>query len=307
MPVKAKNYKALTGQGQGETKKYTLVEMGDLCNENLLDNSDFRKGVINQNGQTSYTGKEGRSTFGIDRWFIADNIGNKVNVYDGYVAFTLANGSSINQYVYRFDENETNYTFAIKLKNSELKIIHLTLNNTTGTLLQDNIYVVLRNFTDGDNPNNDFQLYFANRSGSVKTLNIEYMKLEKGLYFTGMPIWDYVKEVSNAHRKMIGLGSIQAGEVSIGTANFFNAEVWIMIPLTNYFDRKPTVYTTGTIKLILDGYDEATITNLSVTSFSNQSAIVKGTLSKSLSSHNGKIGKVIMTTGSRIVFDGNDY
>ena len=47
-----------------------LAEMTDLMNPNLLTNSDFRSGIINQKGQTQYTHDNGSRTYGIDCWYV---------------------------------------------------------------------------------------------------------------------------------------------------------------------------------------------------------------------------------------------
>ena len=43
-----------------------LAEVKDLCNPNLLLNADFNSGIINQRGQTTYTGSGLKYT--IDMW-----------------------------------------------------------------------------------------------------------------------------------------------------------------------------------------------------------------------------------------------
>ena len=74
MAIRATNY--------DETQEYDVAEMGDLCNDNLLINSDFRN-PINQRGKTSYTWKLGSYGYTIDRWL--GNGGNTISIEDGYV------------------------------------------------------------------------------------------------------------------------------------------------------------------------------------------------------------------------------
>lgn len=267
-------------------------------NDNLLTNSDFKSGIINQKGQTEYVNTAYKTILTVDGWFTDYG---KVNVYEKSVYFDN-NGSTEHGFKQPLNLPNETYTFYLDCAiNGNARVFARNLENEE--VINESISgTVKKSFTF----TNSLKFITIIASSGTK-ISFNFMKLEKGSFFTGMPPWNYANEVSKCHAKLIGLGSIQDSDVSIGSANFFNSEVWIVIPLTNYFVKKPTVYSIGTIKLILDGYDEATITNLSLVAFSNQSAIVKGTLSKSFASHNGKIGRVIMTSGSIIIFDGNNY
>lgn len=289
-------FKMLLFLRQRKSMKLKLPNWGSLCNPNLLLNSDFQSGIINQNGQTSYMkgNNDWVRYYTIDMWAIQRGI--QLSVNNDSISVKCTNSSEPG-YLMQYVDYVGKATFIIDVQSVTGSV---SFNTSEGqyTRLTKGLNVIPFDFSGG---------WLNIRISEGATIIINYMKLEKGSYFTGMPPWNYANEVSKCHAKMIGLGSIQAGDVSIGSANFFNSEVWIVIPLTNYFVKKPTVYSIGTIKLILDGYDEATITNLSLVAFSNQSVTVKGTLSKSFASNNGKIGRVIMTSGSRIIFDGNNY
>lgn len=232
--------------------------------------------------------------------------GVNVAIQSGYLRLInrLDSEYGFAQYVYNANET-SDYTLSTYISTLTTGNIKMALydENESEITRSDNLVLGLNKITVKNKKISKVALLCEANAD----VNLWFIKLEKGSYFTGMTVWNYVNEVIKCHSKMIGLGSIESGDISIGSANVFNNEVWIMIPLTNYFIKKPTVYSTGTIKLILDGYDEATITNLSLVAFSNQSAIVKGILSKSLSSYNGQIARVIMPSGSRIIFDGNDY
>lgn len=237
MPISASNYDG--------TQNYNVAEMSDLAKANLLINADFRSGIINQQGKTSYTSVSGKDIYGIDMWKIVDNTSNKVDIYDGHVTFTIGNGSSINQFVYAVDENES-YTFAIKLKSSEVKVVHLTPNDATGTLIQNNIYVVLRSFsTDAD-----FQLYFANRSGNVVTLDIEYIKLEEGSNFTGMPSWNEAIELLKCENKQYVIKAF----TNDLPARFDGTNCVVNIPLPTKMAKKPSV---SNVNMTFSTYDDS--------------------------------------------------
>ena len=67
--------------------KLKLPNWGSLCNPNLLTNSDFKSGIINQKGQTSYVGTQPKVVYGIDMWRCSNEmtklevLTNKIRIY----------------------------------------------------------------------------------------------------------------------------------------------------------------------------------------------------------------------------------
>ena len=62
-------------------------------NDNLLINSDFKSGIINQKGQTSYTWGFNQRLYTIDSWFV--NYENStVTVNTGYINVNLKSKGS---------------------------------------------------------------------------------------------------------------------------------------------------------------------------------------------------------------------
>ena len=61
--------------------KLKLPNWGSLCNPNLLLNSDFRNGIINQQGKTSYLkgSNDWGKIYSIDMWAIQRGIQLSVN------------------------------------------------------------------------------------------------------------------------------------------------------------------------------------------------------------------------------------
>lgn len=176
-----------------ESRAYTQLP---FSNPNLLDNADFKSGIINQRGEDSYTGSASKNVYTVDRWSINTNTANTLSVEEGYISCTLADNGLLAQYI--DSEISGAITCAIKLKDEDLKVVTVSEYSTTEeSTIYDfgeletglNVKVVKDVSTT-----NKWRLRFQNVSGSNKTLNIEYIKLEKGSIFTGMPQWDFALE-----------------------------------------------------------------------------------------------------------------
>lgn len=182
MPVKAKNYRALTGQGDGEAKNYTLAEMKDLCNDNLLINSDFRHGAINQKGQTSYSANTYADAYKycIDMWMISNSgVGNTVTVNDDSI--TLA--TSLRYY---FDRQLEDGTYALTISfNGVVQTRTFNVSNGSGNGTQifqsggQTLGVLISQ-----------RFLSLSRQSDNASFNIDFIKLEKGNSYTGMPEWN---------------------------------------------------------------------------------------------------------------------
>lgn len=211
--------------------------------ENWLDNADFKSGIINQRGETTYVGKTGTITYTIDRWWISKSTTATLSVNNGYISVSLPSLQSVGQYI-EFEPNGE-MTIAVKLRNNDLKVF--TLDNYT-----NNIDVLVYNFGDIDTDvsirlskysNHDkWQLFIYNGSGSTKEIDIEYIKLEKGSLFTGMPMWDIETELMKCYRYFYRI-------YSNSNANKFpyiplidsNKIVWFNIPLPTEMTKIPTI------------------------------------------------------------------
>lgn len=64
--------------------KLKLPNWGSLCNPNLLMNSDYRSGIINQKGITSLDKSDGSTELGIDGWI---QYGINCSVATGSITF----------------------------------------------------------------------------------------------------------------------------------------------------------------------------------------------------------------------------
>lgn len=107
----------------------------------------------------------------------------------------MPNNEWVGQYIEYKPEGAM--TVAIKLKDNDVKVFSLENYTVDGRTqkydfgeLETNVLVRLYKHASYDY----WQLYIMNTTGSEKTLNIEYIKLEKGSVFTGMPQWDFALE-----------------------------------------------------------------------------------------------------------------
>ena len=176
---------------------------------NLLDNADFKSGIINQRGEDSYTGSTSKNVYTIDRWSINTNTANTLSIENGYITCTLANNGLLTQYI--DSELSGAITCAIKLKNEDLKVVTVSAYSSA----EENLIYDFGELETGVNvkavkdvsTTNKWRLKFQNVSGSNKTLNIEYIKLEKGSIYTGMPQWDEILETYKCICKQFLLGN----------------------------------------------------------------------------------------------------
>ena len=158
-------------------------------NDNLLTNSDFRSGIINQKRITSLDKSDGSTELGIDRWIL---YGINIAVGSNYVTF--ANRTSANHTV----QQELNIK---SLKAGDKVTFYASCFNITG-----NVYVYMtgldtqkKKLSNGDN---EFTLtltsalekfYIELEPNAVVSFNCK--KLEIGEHFTGMPAWNEAEEL----------------------------------------------------------------------------------------------------------------
>lgn len=173
------HFKMLLFLRQRKSMKLKLPNWGSLCNPNLLLNSDFRSGIINQKGQTSYVNNSLKILYTIDKWSISGN--GKVIVNDGYIRvestsdepfyFTQKLEKQINE-VCTSHSTIKNYSgdvgFAILGKNENNKTVKIS---KTGS--------ILNNHTEAEG------VSFA-LTGVSSFVEIYDVKLEKGKQYTGM-------------------------------------------------------------------------------------------------------------------------
>lgn len=155
-------------------------------------NSDFRNGAINQKGQTQYINTSYKSTMTIDGWFT--DYGS-VNVFANSVYFDNT-GSS--EYGFKQPLNFQNGTYTFYLDcaiNGSARVFARNLLNEE--VINESISgTVKKPFTF----TNSLKFITIIASPGTK-ISYNFMKLEKGLFFTGMPILDKGIELARCKRK----------------------------------------------------------------------------------------------------------
>lgn len=176
---------------------YDLAEMKDLCLPNLLDNADFKSGIINQRMKTSYSASN-TLTYSVDRW----------RFYNGNVTVASDN--------VKFENTSSSVHLAIEQVLDGLKsdtyTAYVNIKSLSGS-------PKMRLLTDGDSLIDEVDLQVGDNiltcTGKPIKFQIELAqgsvefyqaKLEKGSVYTGMPQWDYVDELLNCQRYFYPLG-----------------------------------------------------------------------------------------------------
>lgn len=163
--------------------KLKLPNWGSLCNPNLLLNSDFKSGIINQKGQTSYTSISLSPLYTIDRWKLSGN--GKVIVNNGYIRIESTSSGTL-YFTQDLDDviNENCISYAnIKAFSGDIgfAIIGNGGNNKT---------VKISKTGDILNQYNECKSITFSITGNSSYVEIYTVKLEKGLLFTGVPVWN---------------------------------------------------------------------------------------------------------------------
>lgn len=185
----------------GSQNQDLLVEEDLTPQPNLLDNADFKTGIINQRGQTVYDFSSSvLRQYGIDRWA---STALKLTVNDGYIKIenTAEKSHSFIQYFdYAFNEKCTWY---VNIKSAS-EGVYLWCDETIGG---DGDYHKIGDLGKGDNifQYGGSQETFCSFGISVPvggSVEIVQCKLEQGDLFTGMPVWSEPIELIKCKRKL---------------------------------------------------------------------------------------------------------
>lgn len=168
--------------------KLKLPNWGSLCNPNLLTNSDWKHGIINQKGILNFAGIANGNRYTIDFWYIGKTTSSSLKVYNDYISVTLSKNDNLGSFVYTPLDEDDDHTCAIKLKDETIKILHSTKTASSESTrldfgeLKSGIKVSIAKYPDYYS----WDFYILNTNSSSVTLNIDYIKIEKGKYYTGM-------------------------------------------------------------------------------------------------------------------------
>ena len=165
---------------------YDMVE-GAIPQDNLLTNSDFRSGIINQKGETSYSysGTGGKLT--IDMW-----ISYGVNVGIEMDTIRIINRDTtehtLRQKMSKAYPNQV-YTVAVQVA-SVTGDVYINFNNETATnqklKVGLNVFQITPVSTFGE---------FSFLLKANAEIKFNYAKVEPGSFFTGMPLWNKAIEL----------------------------------------------------------------------------------------------------------------
>lgn len=179
-------WNVLTGKSSILDGNGNLIQQGYMTpQDNFFDNADYRQGAINQRGETSYK-TSGAKTYTIDGWYI-ENSGSNLGVGTSFISVVGTFGRRINI----VKENETYLAFTIQINLEKAQTI--VIDTTTLNEGQDYTYQVDDNITFGI-------FFFSGQNYAwtyitcINNANIDFMKLERGHKFTGMPVWNYALE-----------------------------------------------------------------------------------------------------------------
>lgn len=212
MPISASNYDG--------TKSYNVAEMGDLANDNLLLNSDFESGIINQLGYKTTIGQAKRQ-YPIDMWSTFGLI--DVTNETGYL--TIKNNESNKQSFIQFLVNRLvygkKYTITYKIDDKVESEIF-----TSGSAF------------NGKNCFYKPQDSLPERVGinvqGNKTIKLYFVKLEEGEVYTGKPPYDWWHEFSICQTELRRISTTLAG---YGYKNF----VYTLCPQITNMARRASI------------------------------------------------------------------
>lgn len=172
-----------------------LAKMSSLQRENLLINSDFKSGIINQPGYLKYGGTIGyEKGQTIDMWFVKSSNINDTQITINENSVTIKNIGSNDVYFIQELEKifpSDNYCYFVKVK-SVIGTVNAFLTDFSKTTK----LVVGNNTVKEIGQIDAFGLQLKSNS----EIEIEYIKLEQGLCFTGMPVWDETLQLLKCQR-----------------------------------------------------------------------------------------------------------
>lgn len=161
-----------------------------LAQDNLLVNSNWKEGIINQKAQPSYIGGSTK-VLSIDGWFCINNV-SQLDVHEDYINIYNRDPSSLS-YVGQSNRQRTEeyLTVAVYVRtlNGTLEARLGYYSNSTFKEKKVTLKEGLNVFTTDEITDEFSQLNFVLNPNSNAYL--EYAKVEKGKHFTGMSAWYY--------------------------------------------------------------------------------------------------------------------
>lgn len=206
----------------GSQNQDLLVEEDLLPKENLLDNADFKSGIINQRNfeNTTITGWSKKAT--VDRWIFsgANNATAEINVD----SMGIVGDSSLIQTLSQQYPSGT-YTVAANIiaLTGTLKISLVYSDDTTVDEMVGDTGLFVHTFA----AIKAVKAVMFRCDGSSSSFAFDSIKLEKGSVYTGMPVWNYEIELLKCMRKFQiqeiaeTIWSDVTGQISTRSINYF--------------------------------------------------------------------------------------
>lgn len=181
---------SLAGQSTILDGNGNVILSGNITpNDNLLTNSDYRYGVINQKGKLSYSASN-QMTYTIDMWRIYNGTLSVVNGTD-YNGWRYSNNTSTEHALEQLVNLQYDtYTLMVDLTDISGNC-RIKLWGENDNLINEKTPVDGINILNGTGVIKKVQLCLANGSFVFKKA-----KLEKGQYYTGMPPWNETLELT---------------------------------------------------------------------------------------------------------------
>ena len=162
----------------------------NLQRDNLLINADFRYGVINQKGENSYTSTNYNKKCGVCAWVLNGRNATQT-VASKYLELKETTEQAWFYQKINYALLNTSYTFAVYVKsisgNAKIKIENYPNKIAEKTLVKG---LNTLTFNSGN-----FDNFTAFIELNIATVQIEYIKLEQGAEYSGMPVWDEANEL----------------------------------------------------------------------------------------------------------------
>lgn len=248
--------------------KFSKIE--SLCRPNILINSDFKSGIINQKNSTSYTG-----------------LGTTLSTIDMWISYGINVG--LNATSVRFINRDTSYhtirqKYDVNLLNDQKYTVYMKVINLVGTVyinpktdktkLQrvvngENTYTFTVGEPSGANVQNNEFIIGLEAGAEVE---IQCLKLEKGSSYTGMPAWNYTLELLKCQKYLLVVKPL------FSNSTYFKSQsgprtsrVVIQVPTPVQMNKKPVIVGTVVAKhrCYTDKEYWVTVTNPEVDSMSS--------------------------------------
>lgn len=201
---------------------FDMIEgVPNLSAPNLLINSDFQCGIINQQNQTTTAGANGFVRYVCDMWNTNGDI--DVTVDDGFLKCVNrdVNKQWVRQYLMYELKQGKKYTFTINVDGQVKSHVF-----TAGTPVDNDVMY----YQPKDSSPERIGITIAGKA----TSKVYYAKLEEGEIYTGMPVFDWWHEFNLCERELKRIPTVLVGYG-------FGGYVYTVIPNVGNMQRMPSV------------------------------------------------------------------